>query len=64
MGSRYGYMVNRARTVDGFGDICTSCDYEIKNKGFLHLNPIHSGEQDRFLLPDGTIVDKMPERTN
>lgn len=68
MGRHYGYMEDRGRTIKGVGDICTSCDYEIQNKGFLHLT-IRSNEgtrrkPERFLTLAGAIVNKMPPRLN
>lgn len=61
-------MEDYAKTIQDFGDICTSCDYEIRNKGFLHLSRrADEGirkKPDHFMLPDGTIVNKMPKRTN
>ena len=60
-------MEDPGRTIEGFGNICTTCDYEIRHKGFLHLvvwgNEGSGRKPERFLLPGGTIVNKMPERT-
>lgn len=67
MGMHLGYMEDRARAIEGFGDICTACDSEIRHKGFLHLEErgyeVRGRKPQRFLLPDGTIDDKMPERS-
>lgn len=75
LGRCYGFAEDFARTVGGIEselgkfyyphrpfDICTSCNYEIINKGFLHIESARWSKGERFLLPDGQIVGEMPAR--
>jgi len=68
MGMAQGYEEDQAKSIEGFGDICTACDSELRNKGFLHLEDqgyrVKGRNPQRYLLPDGTIVSRMPERIN